>query len=311
MTQKTKSQGGTELMLANLARRVDLSGIHLIISNCLPLHPTKPNVLWQHLNTDQGGLQGLRDPGYVAGLDRIVFVSEWQRGKFIREFGLPAEKCVVIPNAIEPIAPHRKPAGPIRLIYTSTPWRGLAELVAAYRQLDRDDVELVVYSGTRIYGSAFHAQNDHQFQALYAELARLPRCTHHDFAPNPEVRRALTQAHILAYPNTWEETSCISAIEALAAGLKVVTTRNGALPETCGDWATYADLPDYPAALRRAIDTYRYDEAQVRHYNFHYGWDQRVTQWRALLASLPPARSRWRGWANLGRLRRLLGRSAG
>lgn len=239
--------------------------------------------MWQHLNTDEGAAQGLRDPVYVAGLDAIVFVSDWQRQKYLREFGLPPEKCHVIRNAIEPIPTHTKPTGKIRLIYTSTPWRGLDRLIAAYRQLNRDDVDLVVYSGTKIYGQAFHEQSGAKFQPLYDALKTLPNCTHYDLASNAEVRQALTETHILAYPNTWEETSCLSAIEALAAGCKVVTTKNGALPETCGDWADYATVDDFAAALDRAINEYEYNPAQVAHYNSAYGWDARVCEWEKFL----------------------------
>ena len=275
--------GGTEILAANLAKRVDLSGINLIVSTCHPLDPSKPNILWQHLNTDGGAVQELHNPEYVAGLQKIVFVSNWQMEKYIREFNLPREKCTVIRNAVEPIELHEKPQGRIRLIYTSTPWRGLDKLIEAYSRLNRDDVELVVYSGTKIYGQAFHEWSGDRYQPLYDALKTLPNCTHIDYATNAEVREALKSAHIMAYPNTWEETSCVSAIEALAAGCKVVTTRNGALPETCEDWADYATVEEFAEALNRAIDNYKYNQEQVAYYNANYGWDTRANEWRKLL----------------------------
>jgi len=276
--------GGSEILYQALADRVDLSSINLIKSVCAwELLDNRPNVLWQHLNTDENTVKLLADPQFVARLDKIVFVSDWQKIKFIRTFNLPIHKCVTIRNAIEPIPAHKKPEK-IRLIYTSTPWRGLHLLIEAFKVLDRD-VELVVYSGTSIYGKDFHEQTKDQFQRLYEELKALD-VTHIEYAPNDEVRKALTQAHILAYPNTWEETSCLSAIEALAAGCKVVTTPNGALPETCGDWADYAELEDYVAVLRNAIDNYKYNQDQVDFYNTNYSWDARVEEWRALIESL-------------------------
>ena len=43
--------------------------------------------------------------------------------------------------------------------------------------------------------------------------------------------------HILAYPSTWQETSCRVAMEAMSAHCAIVTSNWGALPETCGEYA--------------------------------------------------------------------------
>jgi glycosyltransferase involved in cell wall biosynthesis len=177
----------------------------------------------------------------------------------------------------------------MRLVYTSTPWRGLKVLADVWERLNRDDVELVVYSGTKIYGQEFYDREEPKFAPIYKRLEDLG-ITRFDYAPNETVREALKSAHILAYPNTWEETSCLAAIEALAAGCKVVTTSFGALPETCGVWADYipasAKMVDrYTDLLNRAIDTFWEDETQLKlldqvdHYNRYWTWDYRLKQW--------------------------------
>jgi hypothetical protein len=62
-----------------------------------------------------------------------------------------------------------------------------------------------------------------------------------------------------------------------------VTTPNGALPETCGDWADYAELKDFVEVLRNAIDNYEYNENQVEYYNTAYSWDTRAEEWKTLI----------------------------
>jgi FkbM family methyltransferase len=64
-----------------------------------------------------------------------------------------------------------------------------------------------------------------------------------------------------------------------------VTTRNGALPETCGDWADYSDLDNFSDALNHAIDNYQYNNFQVESYNKEYGWDTRAKEWETFLES--------------------------
>ena len=52
----------------------------------------------------------------------------------------------------------------------------------------------------------------------------------------------LKKMHIFAYPSIWPETSCVAAIEAMAAGCETVTTNLGALYETCSPFGTFVNF---------------------------------------------------------------------
>lgn len=294
MQRPDTPRGGTEILRDRLLELVDVSEINLIISVCHPslLSNDKPNVLWQHLSYDQENVSLLSNIKFVNRLDAIVFVSHWQHEQFRKRFPLDNVRCYVIQNATDSIEVTKKPEK-IKLIYTSTPWRGLNILVESLKILDRD-VDVEVYSGTSIYGPQFAASQQGKFDSLYADLNRLG-AKRIEYAPNSEVRKALSSSHILAYPSVFEETSCLAAIEALSAGCKVVTTNFGALYETCGVWADYVPLSHdlverYTHILRHNIDTFWLHEGerleQTAHYNKYWSWNTRAGQWNSVIREI-------------------------
>lgn len=291
-------RGGTEILWNNFQKYVngDLSNrANLICSNANPslLHPTKPNILWQHVDTNQDVAQGLRNPGYQLKLHKIVFVSNWQRNKYNNEFGLSDILSTVILNAIEPVEfiPKEKPSK-LKLIYTSTPWRGLEVLVEAFKLLNRSDIELDVYSSTVIYGAHFMPNG---YQWLFDRCRTTPGIKYKGYVTNKAIIKALQRAHIFAYPSIFAETSCLAAIEAGAAGCRIVTTDLGALTETCGHWASYVPVDknlveNYANLLNNEIDNYwnNYDERieQSKYFNNRYSWLLRKTEWENLLGEI-------------------------
>ena len=84
--------------------------------------------------------------------------------------------------------------------------------------IERDDIILDVYSSTKIYGDAFDLQNKKQFKPMFDKIDSLKNVNNMGYKPNLQVIDAMQDTHIYAYPSIWEETFCISAIEAMAAG---------------------------------------------------------------------------------------------
>jgi glycosyltransferase involved in cell wall biosynthesis len=97
---------------------------------------------------------------------------------------------------------------PIKLIYTSTPWRGLNVLLAAMQLVTNKLVHLDVYSSTQVYGDNFKSRNDDQFKGLYEQASNLPNVSYIGYKPNEFIKDNLKNYHMFAYPNIWEETSC-------------------------------------------------------------------------------------------------------
>ena len=292
-------RGGTEILYGNLRKYLNwniLDSINLIISHCHPglLAGDKPNVLWQHLDTDQEAAQGIADPGFVSRLDCIVFVSKWQMEKYCQEFNLPRDKCVVLLNAVESVEWCEKPGdGKLKLIYTSTPWRGLEPLVESFSLLQRPDVTLDVYSSTVIYGKDYMPN---AYNWLFDRCRQTPGINYRGYAANKAVVKAVQGSHIFAYPSIFAETSCLSAIEAGAAGCLIATTDLGGLPETCGDWAMYTGnnrhnlVERYATLLNLAIDSYwdNYGKLkeQSKYFNSQYSWQTRSGEWRQLIEQI-------------------------
>jgi len=295
-----KPAGGTELLYNNLIKYVgkDWSkNINLITSICHPnfVDNSKVNVLWQHLSYDQYNCQLMHDETFVNSIQHFVYVSDWQLQQYQKTFPISHANNHVIKNAIEPIEYKEKLKGKIKLIYTSMPNRGLEVLLDVFEMMNRDDVELTIYSSTIIYGKGYI---DNNAQRLFNRCKSMKNVIYKGYAMNNAVRKALQEHHILAYPSIFEETSCLAAIEAGAAGCKIVTTNFGALPETCGEYATYVDynenkkelVENYLVILNRVIDNYDKEcynlNEQSEWFNQNYSWKNRADEWNNLFNNI-------------------------
>ena len=299
-------RGGTEILKEQLIAQLEpgsIDGINLIGSICHPslVEKNKTNVLWQHLSYDQPNVQYMRDRKFVDSIDYFIYVSHWQYNKFREHFQIPEYKSFIIKNATHPFEVIPKPTlntipqTKIKLLYSSTPWRGLAVLIKSIELLNktRDDFEIDIYSSTKIYGSQFEENEKGKFDTLFDKCKNTPNVNYHGYASNEDIRKQLLSTHIYAYPSIFEETSCLAVIEAMSAGCLVVTTNYGALPETCGEFSTMIEFDSsgqnlierYADTLNSVIDNYKNGlykedlEMQIKYYNKYYSWETRIKEW--------------------------------
>jgi glycosyltransferase involved in cell wall biosynthesis len=293
-----KPLGGTEILYNNLLKYTDLNwqqNVNLIPSFCnhSNLDPTRKNIVWQHLMTDQLATVGMNDVTFTNAVDQFIYVSNWQFNQFQELYQLDHLNNIVIKNAIDPIDYIQKPTDKLRLIYTSMPFRGLDILLDAFNLINNPDIELVVYSSNVIYGTQYSNSVGNMYDHLFNRCKSMKNVVYKGYAMNKAIRKALQTSHILAYPSTFKETSCLAAIEAGAAGCKIVTTNLGALPETCDKWATYVNytenrnelVENYAETLKKEIDNYTNTSynIQSKWFNDSYSWLNRKAEWDTLL----------------------------
>jgi len=305
--QNSKPMGGTELVFERVMNSIDdkLKEEFIIIPQRVReehINDSRKKILWLHDLAEDPESEHLKYEENRKRFEKFVFPTSWALWEFHQKLGVPLEDSIVIPNCIEPIPIHDKPKdGKTRIIYFSTPHRGLniLESVARVLQDARNDFEIDVYSSFKLYGR--DQQDDHpEFQELYGRLNELKCVNYYGTVSNDEIRKALTKTHILAYPSTYLETSCLVAIEAMAAGCYAVVPNWGALPETCASFANmYAYHPD-PAQhaaihyhyLCSALNNFWNDnvqsilEMQRSYYNYYYSMDMCSYKWNGLLRSL-------------------------
>jgi glycosyltransferase involved in cell wall biosynthesis len=307
-------RGGTELQFEYLRKYVDsklLDQVQITTSvpEKIPLAKDKINILWQKNSYDQPNLAPwFKDKDNHKKYDWYVFNSHWNYEKFRYFFDIPTEKCLVIKNGVDNIKPRdlNKKKDKIKLIFHPTPWRGLNIMLAAMQYIKNPNIELDVYSSTEVYGKSFYDQSNSLYQGLFDQAKQLPNVNYIGYKPNEYIKEHLHEYDIFAYPNIWEETFCISAVEAMAAGLYIITTDYGALYETCAEFSTYipyqksyTNLAKNFAYAIEASAERLYDlgvqehlKMQIEYINQYYSWRKQANAWTIFLKGAIDARSK-------------------
>lgn len=175
----------------------------------------------------------------------IVFESAWSERIYRRQVGEPACAVKVIPNGLLPgdFEEHRPAADAVDVVFVGELRHAkgidvLLEALAAVR-IRRDVRALIVGDGPDA--------------ALLRELASaLGLETVVSFPGAMPARKAFDRARILAIPSRWESFPYI-VLEAAAAGIPMITTDVGGIPEIVHGTDTQLVMPDDVPGLAEAI----------------------------------------------------------
>ena len=298
-------RGATEIQMEMLNKHVDKDLLNQFqictsIPGKVPIDPSKINILWQKNSWDQNNLQPFfRDKTRHNEYDWYVFNSHWNYEKFRYFFDIPTERSVVIKNGIDKFPKRKiyKKGDPIKLIHHCTPWRGLNVVLRAMQEIKNPNIIMDIYSSSQVYGDEFKKHNDDQFKPLYEQAEKLPNVNYIGYKPNEYILEKMPSYDMFVYPSIFEETSCASALEALASGIHVITNNFGALYETCAEWPVYVnystDYESMATATGNAIEvaaSYLHEdfiqehlEEQQKFYKRFYSWKKKGMEWTSFL----------------------------
>ena len=186
--------------------------------------------------------------------DRIVCVSRKDYGRG-SSAGIPPARMTVILNGIADHSPfsksplqHMWPDRGLKVLFVGRldAQKGIDVLVAAMRQLG--DGAFAVVVGASVAGQEVLANTPANMKVL-------------GWLPREQINQLYAAADVLVMPSRWEGLPIV-ALEAMRAGLPVIATRVGGIPEAVVDGIT-GRLIDVDAPLQLAAVLERLDPATL------------------------------------------------
>lgn len=107
-------------------------------------------------------------------------------------------------------------------------YKGVVELLDAFMELNRDDCILMIV-GSHNFGSGETSEFEKKVKSSFSHLGDKVIFT--GFVPYDEMWKYYKLADAAVFPSMWEEPAGLVMIEAAAAGIPVITTRSGGIPE--------------------------------------------------------------------------------
>jgi glycosyltransferase involved in cell wall biosynthesis len=243
-------------------------------------------ILWVHDVHVGEGLNFTR----AYRFDAILALSDWHKRTLMNVYpSVPESKIVVTRNGIDlarfcahepwPSDAEDCPScglnqdyhepikrDPHKCVFSSSPDRGLQPLLDMWPRI-REQVPtatLHIFYGWDNWEKVAKINGDRAQLAQIANLKHLagtlPGVTLRGRVSQEELAQEFLSAGVWTYPTWFWETSCITAMEAQAAGLHIVTSHLAALVETVGDRGVLlrADNPD-------EVNSAKYQDAFVHH----------------------------------------------
>lgn len=190
---------------------------------------SKLNIWWLH-DLARHRTNSLAQP-HLLNIDKLFAVSNFHAEQISAVHGIDKAYIYATKNGVDyenPVFKETAERIPRSLFYMARPERGLENLVGnggIMEQLEDCHLYVAGYDNTTQQMEAYYKQ-------LWRRCDELPNVTNLGALGKDELYRHLKKCMLYIYPSTFEETSCIAALESQACGTPFIGCKTGALPET-------------------------------------------------------------------------------
>ncbi len=189
---------------------------------------------------------------FIRAVYRVIAISEFQAGLY-GQLGIPKGKIFISRNGVRSLLYQGKTKkNPRSCLYVSGHGDGLEYLSGIWKQIHArvPDSTFMVIASRALYGEAVSKKAER----ILSDLKQLPGVTVAPLLPKKELAKAMLRAGVLLYPNTELETSSMTVLEARAAGVAIVTSARGALPETARGNVLITGTPGSPVYRKKFVN---------------------------------------------------------
>jgi len=179
-----------------------------------------------------------KDVQYNDKIDKFLVLSDWHKQYASDWHNIPKEKIVLTSNGIDLTRFSKNiERHPSRLIYSSSLDRGLDTLLYLFDfiKMNVPDLELHIFYGFDTWEKMAKTPEQKEKIDNLKKLMDKPGVFFHGRVGQQQLAEEMLKSTLLLYPTTFEETFCITAIEAQAAGLPVIATNYAGLQTTIAD----------------------------------------------------------------------------
>ena len=232
-------------------------------------------------------------------IDRFFCLSDWHRDFFLQQYSwVHPDQVVKTRNGIDlSLYEGTEERNPHRMFYSSSLDRGVYVAIESLPLIREKipDAELHIYYGVEIWKRFAPPEQKQQIEFLERLMAeRADQGVHfHGRVSAQVLAREQMKCGVFNFPTWFSETSCRTAMEAHAAGCRIVTSPIAALNETVGPRGTMIDgywlSPEYKAQFADAcvsamLKTDDDDREELKRYaRENFSLDSLAREWSVLL----------------------------